>query len=83
MLYGIPHAETDFSVPGGFNVTIMFAGVSERRPFPLNISDDIVSEGDEVIELLIMTPGNLDGVIPGFNNTATIVIVDDDCKCLI
>ena len=73
----------DFSVSGGFNVTITFAGNDTRQPFPLNVIQDGISEGDETIELLITTPGQLDGVIPGANSTTTIVLIDDDCKCLI
>ena len=61
-------------------MTIMFAGNDSRQPFPLNILQDVISEGDEMIELLITTPGQLDGVIPGTNSTTTIVLIDDDCK---
>ena len=71
----------DFSVSGGFNVSITFAGNDDRQPFPLNILQDEVSDGDERIELLITTPGQLDGVVPGANSMTTIVIIDDDCKC--
>jgi hypothetical protein len=69
---------SDFLVSDVFNVSITFAGNDDRQPFPLNILQDEVSDGDETIELLITTPGQLDGVIPGTNSTTTIVIIDDD-----
>ena len=71
---------TDFSVPDGFNVTITFLGDDDRRPFPLEIIDDLIGEGNETIELVITTPGNLDGVIPGAIDMTTILIIEDDCK---
>ena len=70
----------DFSVPGGFNVTVTFSGTDDRQPFPLDILPDMVGEGDETIVLLIITPGDLDGVIPGAINITTITIIEDDCK---
>ena len=71
---------TDFMVPGGFNVTIMFGGEDDRQPFPLDILEDMVGEGDETIELLLTTPGRLDGVIPGMNSSTKVVILKNDCK---
>ena len=74
----------DFSVPGGFNVTITFSGDDEMRPFPLEILDDQVGEGNETIELLVTTPGSLDGIKPGVIYKTTITIIEDDCKtCLL
>ena len=70
----------DFRVPDGFNVTITFGGLDARQPFPLEILEDVIGEGDETIQLLLITPGDLDGVRPGLNDTTTIVIVENDCK---
>ena len=71
---------SDFSVPDGFNVTITFSGVDDRRPFPIEIIDDLIGEENETIDLLITTPGNLDGVIPGEIDKTTVLIIEDDCR---
>lgn len=61
-------------------MTIRFGGNADKQPFPLEILEDVVGEGDETIELLLTTPGDLEGVQPGVNDTTTIVIVENDCK---
>ena len=71
---------SDFTVPDGFNVTITFGGLDARQPFPIRILEDVIGEGDEIIQLQLTTPGDLDGVRPGLNDTTTIVIVENDCK---
>ena len=67
----------DFTVPSKY---ITFTKGDERKPFSLNIENDLVCEGDEKIELLIVTSGDLDGIIPGQINTTSITIIEDDCK---
>ena len=44
--------------------------------------NDFIGEGNETVELLITTPGNLAGVIPGENDMTSILIIEDDCKFL-
>ena len=73
----------DFSVMGGFNVTLAFGGNDERQSFQLTLLPDDIGEGPETIELQIVVPaGELGGVVPGTINRTTIVIVDDDCKTI-
>ena len=67
----------DFSAPLAL---ITFAEGDNRKPFPLNIIDDLFCEGDEKIDLLIVTPDDFSGIIPGNNSTTSITIMDDDCK---
>ena len=67
-------------MPGNFNVTIYFGGHDDRQPFPLDILGDEIGEGDETVELLLTTPGDLDGVRPGTNSTTRIIITEDDCE---
>ena len=74
---------SDFTVPDGFNVTITFGGLDTRQPFPLTILEDMIGEGNETIQLQLITPGDLDGVRPGLIDTTTIVIVENDCKLCI
>ena len=75
-----PCSDSDFSVPGNFNVTIYFGGNDDKQPFPLEILVDEIGEGDETVELLLTTPGDLDGVRPGANSTTRIIITEDDCE---
>ena len=72
------HIDSDFVVPGGFNVTITFGSSDDRQPFPLEILEDMIGEGKEVIKLLLTTSGDIDVVRPGCNDTTTIMINDND-----
>ena len=71
---------SDFTVPGGFNVSITFAGDEDRQPFPLDIVNDVVGEGDETIDLLLTTFDTIPGIVPGILNRTTIIIIEEDCK---
>ena len=79
----ISSAASDFSVPGGFNVSITFAGDEDRLPFPLEIVNDVIGEGDETIDLLLTTIGTIPGIIPGIINNTRIIIIENDCKYLL
>ena len=71
----------DFSVVGGFPLTLSFGGEDESQTFQLSIAHDAIGEGYESIELQIVTPaGQLEGVRPGAKQNTTIIIADDDCK---
>ena len=60
-------------------MTITFDGDDDRQPFPLEILGDEIGEGDETIVLMIVTPGEPDGVRLGDINSTTITIIEDDC----
>lgn len=66
----------DFSAP---HMLIIFAEGDHRKPFPISITNDFVCEGNEKIDLLIMTPGDFSGIIPE-NSTTSITILEDDRK---
>ena len=61
-------------------MTINFKGNDTRHGFPINITDDEVAEGDESIQLTLATESELEGVVPGINSTAEVIIVEDDCE---
>ena len=52
LIYILFFIDSDFIVPGGFNVTITFGGLDARQPFPLKILEDMMREEDEMIQLL-------------------------------
>lgn len=72
----ILYVDSDFTVPGGFNVTITFGPDDDSQPFPLEIFEDMIQEGKEVIKLLLTTSGCFSMVRPGRNQTTTIVITE-------
>ena len=61
-------------------MSITFGGDEDRLPFPLEIVNDAVGEGDETIELLLTTFATIPGIVPGSNDTTRILIIEDDCK---
>ena len=69
---------SDFRVPGGFNVTIRFGPGDHNQPFPLEILEDRIQEGEEVIKLLLTTSDGFGIVRPCHNHTTTIVITDSE-----
>ena len=81
-LHIILYVGSDFTVPGGFNVTITFGSEDDSQPFPLEILEDMIGEGKEVIKLLLTRSVDFDVVRPGHNHTTTIMITDNDLSTL-
>ena len=61
-------------------MSITFAGDEDRQPFPLEIVNDVVGEGDETIDLLLTTFDTIPGIVPGIINRTRIIIIEEDCK---
>ena len=80
MFFTYIYVGSDFMVPGGFNVTIRFGPDDDRQPFPLEILEDMIGEGKEVIKLLLTTSGDM--VRSGGNHTTTITISDNGLSML-
>lgn len=57
-----------------------FGGDDERQLFTLQFIDDEVDEGDETIQLSLISSSTLEGVGIGVNATTEIIIVENDCK---
>ena len=66
----------DFIDDGGGTVT--FADGQSTATFDIAISDDLLDEPDETINLALANPGGDDGIAVGDQATATLTITDDD-----